>query len=49
MLSGISYAIEQGAKRARVGVWRQNRPALALYEGLGFVRRGQRIFLAHNV
>jgi mycothiol synthase len=49
MLSGLAYATQQGAEQARVGVWRQNRSALSLYQRLGFRVTGKSLFLAYDV
>ncbi len=38
----------RGARAARLGVWEDNRPAIALYRQLGFRRSGSRTYVAYN-
>ncbi len=40
---------ERGLRQATVGLWRQNQPALNLYQSAGFERTGSRYYLVYDV
>jgi ribosomal protein S18 acetylase RimI-like enzyme len=50
LLTSIMIALHRrGVTMARLGVWQQNRAAIALYRHLGFQRRRRTIFLAYDL
>ena len=49
MLAGLSHAARQGATRATIGAWRQNKAALSLYRRLGFQEKHRMHYLAHDL
>ncbi len=49
LLSALHELVRRGASRARIGAWRTNRPAVHLYQSVGFVHRETITFLAYDL
>jgi len=48
LVTALSAMRRRGAEAARLGVWKDNRPAIALYRQLGFRRSGSRTYVAYD-
>jgi len=49
LVSALHRLAQRGAQRARLGVWRENAPALNLYRWAGFRRIGSLYYLAYDL
>lgn len=49
LLAGLRWLAAQGAGRVRIGAWSDNRPAIALYQSLGFHHDHVLTYLAYIV